>query len=67
MGQGHLAGVPGQDRGQRLHGLACLAALLQRHRVRGDEEIPVLPVGDPQHGESHARAEMLVGQAARKG
>ncbi len=62
MGQGHLAVVPGQNRGQHPHGLTCLAALLQRHGVRGDEEVPVLPVRKPKDGESQARAEMLIGR-----
>ena len=62
VSQGHLAVVPGQDRGQHLHGLMRLAALLQCDRVRGDEAFPVLPVGDPQDRESQARAEMLIGR-----
>jgi hypothetical protein len=49
--QGHLAAVPGHHRGPHLHGPRRLAALLQRHGVRGDEEVPVLPVRDPQDGD----------------
>ena len=52
MDQGHLAVAPGNERGQRLHSLACLAALLKRDRVRGHKEVLVLPVGDGLDGES---------------
>ena len=58
--QGHLAALPGHDRGQHLHGLTRLPALLQRHRVRGDQEVLVLPVGASPDGQGQARAELLI-------
>jgi hypothetical protein len=58
MGQGHLPVVPGQDRGQHQPGLAEVAALLQRQRVRGGQEVPVLPVGDGLDGQRQPGAQL---------
>ena len=57
--QGHLTVAPGQDPGQHQHGLAGFPALLQGERVRGDQEILVLTVGDTLDGKGQARAKVL--------
>jgi hypothetical protein len=57
--QGHLPIAPRNDRGQHLHGPRCIAVLLQRKRVRGDQEVPVLQVGGILDGPGQAPAKVL--------
>jgi hypothetical protein len=58
VGQGHLTVAPRHYLGQPQHGRADFPALLQRQRVRGHQEILVLPVGEILDGQRHAFPEV---------